>query len=164
MKRIIAIVAILATFCTGAQAQYTGFTMVNVRPSGTTVANDTTSNTDTSYLYFATGGVSGTKEIKYNNDLLIKWTNTQLSGTSGGTVILQGSPTGTFTNTTGDWQTLINDKTQSVTLTDTVTVSGTTSGTFIIRSCPYRYIRARYISSGTQTSTLTGTAWVRPRQ
>lgn len=162
MKRIVAIVAIATAFITSAHAQYTAFTMVNVTPAGVTVARDTTSNTDTSYLYFATG--SAVTDIKYNNDVLIKWTNTQLSGTSGGTVIFQASPTGTFTNTTGDWETLINDKTQSVTLTDSVTVSGTTTGTFIIRSFPYRYLRARYISSGTQTSALTGTAWVRPRQ
>ena len=163
MKRIIAIVAILAAFITGAkaQSQYTAYTMVNVKPSGVTVARDTTSNTDTSYLYFATGGA--VTALTTNNDVIVRWTNTNVSGTTGGSVIFQGSPTGTFTNTTGDWSTLINDKTQSL-ITDTVTVSGTTSATFIIRSCPYKYIRARYISSGTQTSALTGTAWIRPRQ
>lgn len=166
MKKIMILIALLITFSTGSFAQYNGYTMLNVLPSGVIKAKDTTVNTDTSYLYFSTtsptASVLSITPISYNNDIVFQWANTQISGTSGGTVIFQGSMSGTFTNAAGDWNTLISDKNFAL-IKDTVTVSGTTVGTFICPSCKWRAVRARYIASGTQTSIMTGTAWVRPR-
>lgn len=163
MKRLITLIAIMIAATTGVKAQYSGFTMLNVNTAGTIKAKDTTTNADTSYLYI-TANASGLTipAITYNNDIAIAWSNTQLSGTTGGTVIFQGSMSGTFSNLTADWVTLVNDKNYALTK-DTTTVSGTTNGVFICPNCKWRSVRGRYISSGTQTSTMVGTAWIRPR-
>jgi len=130
---------------------------------GVIKAADTTINADTTYLILDTnynnGGGTTPGSISSYGDVIVNWTNTQLTGTSGGSVIFQGSMTGVFA-VVGDWVTLVCDKNGAL-VKDTVTVSGTTGGTFIIPNCKFRYIRARYISSGTQTSTLVGTAWLR---
>ena len=135
-------------------AQVQSYTLSGMTAAGTVKARDTTTNPDTTYLVMTTNGDGS---ITYPGDLVYNWTNTNISGTTGGSVIYQGSMTGTFAVATG-WTTLVNDKTGAL-VTDTVTVSGTTKGTLIIKNNTWKYVRARYISSGTQTSVMTGTAY-----
>lgn len=139
----------------GAHAQTT-VTMTAQTGGFVSKSYDTTTNADTTYL------VAGALTGYY--DVVLHWINTQLSGTSGGTVIVQGSMVGgnTFLS---DWYTSKNSWTTiytgAVGLTDTTTVSGTTRGEFKISANNWKYIRLRYISSGTQTSTLRGTLYLR---
>jgi hypothetical protein len=128
--------------------------------TGTVKTYDTTVNTDTTYLEMFQGTTP--MPITTWADVICSWTNTTLSGSTGGSFIFQGSETGAFLRTAvGDWETLVNDKVGSL-VTDTVTVSGTTHSDFIISNCRYKYVRGRYISSGTQTSTPRMTCYVKP--
>lgn len=140
--------------------QITPITCRAMDQTGSIKTYDTTINTDTTYMIpYGNGGVL---PITTYSDVVCSWTNTNLSGSTGGSVIFQGSQTGAFLRTAkGDWETLINDKAGSL-INDTVTVSGTTSGTFIIANCKYKNIRGRYISSGTQTSTMRMTCYIKP--
>ena len=141
-------------------AQITPITMKAMDAAGLVKTFDTTVNTDTSYMVMYSG--SALLPITTWSDVNCNYTNTTLSGSTGGSIIWQGSQTGVFARTAkGDWETLVNDKTGSL-VTDTVTVSGTTEATFIIPNCKYKYIRGRYISSGTQTSTIRGTCYIKP--
>lgn len=169
IKSLLLVVAMTfaATAVTHGQTFIQKLHMLEQTAVGTIKAADTTVNTDTTYFILDTvynydglssGGTTPGMVGSYG-DLVIQWTNTQLSGTSGGSVLFQGSMTGTFA-TVGDWVTLVNDKNYAL-VKDTVTVSGTTTGTFIIPNNKFRSVRGRYISSGTQTSVITSTAWLR---
>lgn len=153
MKKILSIIALFATFVCGAQTGFQRTVMTALTAIGTAKTYDTTTNVDTSYL--VTSAISGYGDITYY------FTNTTLTGSTSGTVIVQGSQTGTFA-TVGDWVTLVTDKTQSA-MTDQYVVSGTTSGYYSFPKHQFKYIRIRYISAGTQTSRMTGTMYfIRP--
>ena len=166
MKKIILLCSVLmltvalATKPEISTGQITALTCKAMDQAGTVKTYDTTVNTDTSYFSIFTGSVL--KPITTWSDIVCSWTNTTLSGSTAGSVIFQGSQTGAFLRTArGDWQTLVCDKLGAL-ATDTVTVSGTTEGDFIIPNCKWQYIRGRYISSGTQTSTIRATCYIKP--
>ena len=111
---------------------------------------DTTVNTDTTYLYWDMKDQIG--------DLYFDIITTKLTGTAGGTIILQGSYDGTT------WINVINDSSQAV-ITTTYTISNTTHAYYILKMHPFIKYRVRLIYSGTQTSVCTGSKlWYRKRQ
>lgn len=111
---------------------------------------DTTVNTDTTYL------VSGLIDPYY--DLSFVAINTKVSGTPAGSIIIQGS----MDNFVSSVQTLTTNKAEAIFTTDTVTaVNGTTKIEYHFPNHQLSYYRIRYISSGTQTSVMTGTLWAR---
>lgn len=112
---------------------------------------DTTVNTDTTYLVFMNADIRG---FQFQANI----TNTKVSGTVGGSVIMQGSAD--FTN----WFTLKNYSSVVVGVTDTVTLTNTASQIFTygLHSVDFRYVRWRVISSGTQSATPTGTIYWNP--
>ena len=164
MKKLIFLTTILMLSLQGiscfAQPSYYSATAI-VYNHAVTQGTPTLTNTDTATILY--GDQNGKKPITQNSDIVFTWTATQLTGTLSGQVIFQGSMTGTQPRVgQGDWQTLVNDKTQSL-ITDTVTVSGTTSGVFIIPNVKYKYVRGRLISGGTATSTFGGTFFNKPK-
>lgn len=165
MKKLIFLFALAIGIISTASAQYTPFRMICVTPQRVVKAADTAKNVDTTYLYFTTTpgvlSIPGTP-ITYNNDIVINYTVTQDSATAAGNVIFQGSMDTAFSNTTGNWVTLVCDKNFAL-IKDTGTVSGTTLGTFVIPNCKWRQVRARQTSSIGGTSSIVGTAWVRQR-
>lgn len=114
---------------------------------------DTLVNTDSSYL--ATGA------IQAFYDMYFVVTNTKVSGTVGGTIVCQGSMTGGTSNT--EWNTIANNKAEAPFITDTFTATnGTLRFEYHIPNHQFTYYRVRYINSGgTQSSVMTGTAYLR---
>lgn len=112
----------------------------------TTNVNDTTVNTDTSNIYIAAA-------LGWN--ISLQFTATNVTGTTGATVIYQGS------NDNINWYTIMTDTATCNSCLATVTVSGLTGGATTVKSAMFRifqfnYLRARYITSGTQTSYING--------
>jgi hypothetical protein len=145
------------------QAQAATYTLKGMTAAGVVKAKDTTTNTDTTYLVYSTDG-STVGSFNYYEDITYEWVNTSITGTCAGTVIAQGSNTGTFAGPTnaGDWVTLVSDVAQ-YNGSSSITVSvGMLSQYFVFPNNKFKYIRLRYISSGTQTSVLTGTVRVMP--
>ena len=108
--------------------------------------NDTTTNTDTSNLF--TGAVLGW-------NVGVQWVVKNVTGTTGGTVIYQGS------NDNVNWYAVMTDTVICNSCLATVTVSGLTGAATTVKAAlfkgfPFYYLRARYITSGTQTSYITG--------
>lgn len=109
---------------------------------------DTTSNTDTTYLVLPGIDIRG---YQFQADI----TNTKVSGTVGGSVIMQGS------NDFSNWFTVKNYASVVVGVSDTTTLTNTNSQIFTygLHSCDFLYVRWRFITSGTQTSYPTGTIY-----
>lgn len=152
MKKILSILAILITVAATTYGQasranqkmqrqkFVGSVPVNI------TTNDTTVNTDTSFVWF--GSVLGW-------NLTVQWTETNVTGTTGGTVIYQGS------NDNVNWYTLAADTTQCNACLASATISGltaaaTTTKLAIFRNFQFPYIRARLTTTGTQTSFING--------
>lgn len=153
MKKYLLIIALFSSFACGAQTGFQTTIMTALTAAGTAKTFDTTVNVDTTYLV--------TSPINGYGDVMYYFTNTTLTGSTSGTVTIQGSETGTFA-TVGDWVSLVTDKTQSA-MTDQYVVSGTTSGYFALIKHQFKYMRIRYISAGTQTSRMTGKMYfIRP--
>ena len=147
MKKIITLLSLIVLTTIIAQAQsFKPLTLTAQKADLTACTKDTTVNTDTSYL--VTGLITSYSDLEFNI------VNTKLTGTSGGTIIVQGSPDNS------NWYTMVNDKTQSL-INDTTTVSNTTRFQFVVKTHPYQYYRIRYISSGTQTSVMTGLVYIK---
>lgn len=113
-------------------------------------AGDTTVNVDTSYAW---NGASDNSQ--WNQGM--QFVCTTLTGTCTPSIVVQGSNDAT-TITNGTWYTITNNTTQVSTNVNTGTVAGTTY-LFVIPLCQFKYIRVRNITSGTQTSILSGTYW-----
>jgi hypothetical protein len=158
MKKIISILAVMLTMAAACTAQGTVRNNVPMQrqkiASGVVTnifVNDTTVNTDTSFLWFS-------NILGWN--VQVQWTITNVTGTTGGTVVYQGSPDNV------NWYTVMTDTLQCNSCLATNTVSGLTSGATTLKSAifkgfPYAYIRVRDITSGTQTSYIAGkiTEW-----
>jgi|GEM_PF-5614645 len=146
MKKLLSVLLIAATvltsFAATAQSTYT------LRPQNAGlvfVAADTTHNADTSYLF---------TQLTPGYTTALQWTNTKVSGTVAGSVTVQGSYDDVA------WYTLTTDKSQAPYLTDTVSATnGNTTGLFVLQHCHFGYLRVRIITTGTQQSTLSGTAY-----
>lgn len=113
--------------------------------------NDTTLNTDTTYLYY--GGILGW-------NISVQWNIVNVTGTAGATTIYQGSPDNV------NWYVISTDTVQCNTCLATAVVSGLTSAATVTKAAifknfPFANFRARTITSGTQTSYLSGkiTEW-----
>lgn len=114
-------------------------------PTGISV-NDTTTNTDTSNLF--TSSVLGW-------NVGVQWVVKNVTGTTGASVIYQGS------NDNANWYTVMTDTVVCNSCLATVTVSGltsaaTTTKAALFKGFPFYYLRVRYITSGTQTSYING--------
>lgn len=140
-----------------------------MRPTGKVISTpDTTVNVDTTYLVLANkGDTTGIQAFNEYEDLIYSWSIVpSISGTTTGTVTIEGSMTGVFSNSTAtisDWVVLISDVTQENT-SSSVSVSGAAQAfyRFILPKNQFKYIRIRFISAGTQTSVITGTVSVLP--
>ena len=116
---------------------------------------DTTTDTDTTYLYpsFNSG------ENKEFGDVQYCWVVVpSITGTTTGTVIVQGSETGTFVRYQGagsvsDWVALTSS-TAEYNGSSSISISGTAPiyGYFCLPNNQFKFTRIRYVTSGTQTS------------
>lgn len=145
MKKIASILAFLGVFSV-AKAQSTQTLRV-------AAAEDTLTNVDTAYLLATISGIY---------DLNFKLTITKISGTVGGTALLQGSPDNS------NWFT-INSTAQDFAASQFQSSATVTNGTadywwnVPATNHVYRYYRIRVITSGTQSCAPTGTAYLHPR-
>ena len=178
MKKIISIlVLLLICFTTNSFAQRITKNMVAYKTvAGVGVActngRDTTANADTTFFYLgASDGSSSTigttltngdGSIKYGADVVYAWSAVpSITGTTTGTIYIQGSQTGTFAEYTTvlasqDWVALTADVTQFGGGYNSVSVTSTVKrGYFVLTNCQFKYVRFVYITSGTQTSTVT---------
>ena len=155
MKHIvIAIAFILCAGFANAQSNRSG-TFNQVTAAGTVKnigSNDTLSGADTAYLW------NGRNDHNQWSTVALKYVVTQLTGTTTCTMIVQGSNDATSA-TSGNWTTLENYVEGSVGLVDTGTVKNTTYQ-FLIPNCNFKYLRVRAITSGTQTSILSGSYYL----
>ncbi len=158
MKKIVLVLMVVLSACAACMGQ--GTVRSNVALQRQKIAsgvitnisvNDTTVNTDTSYLWY--GNILGW-------NIQVQWTAANVSGTTGGTVIYQGSPDNV------NWYTVLADVTQCSACTSSTTISSLTSGgkvsnAAVFKSFPFRYFRVQEITSGTQTSFVSGsiTEW-----
>lgn len=178
MKQIKSIFLALVLICSTALAfgqvtEYKEFTMLCQRPNGTIVARDTVTDADTMYLIFDTtvnlaahsGATTKAGFPKLYSDRIYTWTAApSITGTCAGTLIFQGSMTGTFSTSASpvsDWVTLISNTSQYNGASSFAVSNSLYFGYFILPQCQYKYVRAMWISSGTHTSALTGKCYVR---
>jgi hypothetical protein len=92
-----------------------------------------------------------------NYTVTAEFTNTKVSGTVGGNIIMQGS---NVLSPAAQWVTLRSNSVQTYGLTDTVTAAnGNTISMYQLIDYRFKYFRIRYISTGTQRSTLSGTLY-----
>lgn len=137
-----------------------------------TGGRDTTTNGDTTFFYLGqslgsnstigTTLVNGDGSMQYGADVVYSWSAVpSITGTTVGTIYIQGSSTGTFAEYTTvlasqDWVALTADVTQFGGGYNSVSVTSTVKkGYFILTNCQFKYVRLVYIASGTQTSTVT---------
>lgn len=176
MKKIKIIAALLITVAFAfpkiaeAQSKRVSFPLVALNASGSIKNPDTSANTDTAYLML---GAENSPAVLENNDgstnqfedVVYEWSTVGLTGTNTGytgTVIAQGSMTGVFART-GDWVTLISDVTQYNSSSTVSLVGGTNQfAYFILPKNIFKYVRLRFVFSGTGTTTPTGTANILP--
>lgn len=169
---IIALLLICGTAVAYGQTQYKEYTMMSQRPTGAIVARDTVTNADTTYLVFDTvhaeshtGACTKGGVPKLYADRIYTWTAVpSITGTCAGTLIFQGSMTGTFSTSASpisDWVTLISDVTQYNGASSFAVSNSLYFGYIILPKCHFKYVRAMWISSGTHTSALTGKCYVR---
>lgn len=116
---------------------------------------DTTTNTDTSYLYV------NRYDFNQWDNVSFQFQNSEITGTVTSSMVVQGSNDAT-TAINGTWYTLINDATQNVSAVDTATVADTYYS-FNIKDCQYKRLRIRNITGGTQTSAMSGTYYLASR-
>lgn len=151
MKKIISILAVLLLISGVTFAQGTVRANVKMQAQSyvagviTNVSRDTTTNVDSTYNWFA--GILGW-------NVQIQTTVTNVTGTTGGTLIYQGSPDNV------NWYTVMTDTIQCNACVATVTVTGLTGAatkvvSAVFKGFPYAYVRVRDITSGTQTSYMT---------
>lgn len=115
---------------------------------------DTTTDADTTYLYPSFGANNEYGDITY------AWAVVpSITGTTTGTVVVQGSQTGTFARSggsaaNGDW---VNLTSSTAEYTFSGSISGTTTiyGYCMLPNNQFKYTRLRYVTSGTQTSKIT---------
>ena len=146
MKKLIAFMAIAMCFVGSVfgQATQSPFTV-------SSLAKDTLTNADTAYLY--SSGISA------SYDIMAMLTQTKISGTVGGTAILQGSfssgPAGYWATVRSDVGSAISGVYQDSVATVT---NGTASYYWILPKAKavYPYYRIRVITSGTQVSAPVG--------
>ncbi len=145
--------------------------LIATNSAGTIKNPDTTVNADTEYLYLgATNGsntlINSDGHTNTFGDAVYEWNYAPVSATTG-TVIAQGSMTGTFVRSgsgvigsgAGDWCTLISDVTQ-YNGSSTVNFGPTaTNGVFIIPKNQFKYVRLRFVQVGTGSGSATGNAW-----
>jgi hypothetical protein len=124
----------------------------SVTPAGTVKTLDTTTNTDTSYLW------NGRNDHNQWSNVSLQYVNTLITGTVTCTIIVQGSNDAT-TAVSGNWFTLKTSTAQQVTTSDTGTVNAT-QYLFNLPNCNYKYLRVRKITGGTGTSSMTGTYYL----
>jgi hypothetical protein len=124
----------------------------SVTPSGTVKTVDTTTDTDTSYLW------NGRTDHNQWANVSLQFVNTQITGTVTVTMIVQGSNDAT-TAINGNWYTLKTSTVQQTTTSDTGTANAT-QYLFNLPNCNYKYLRVRKITGGTGTSSMTGTYWL----
>lgn len=148
MKQIIIISILFMSFGAFAQTSRTG-TFKSVTPAGTVKSLDTTTNTDTSYLW------NGRNDHNQWDNVSLQFVNTQITGTVTVTMIVQGSNDATSA-ITGNWYTLKTSTAQQTTTSDTGTANAT-QYMFQLPSCQFKYLRVRKITGGTGTSSMTGT-------
>jgi hypothetical protein len=180
MKKIILMLVLgLTCFTTISFGQRITKHMVAYTGAGTaaTGGRDTTSGADTTYFYLGSSAGSsstigtslqnGDGSIAYGADVVYSWSAVpSITGTTTGTIYIQGSETGTFaTYTTSlasqDWVALTADVTQFGGGYNTVSVtSSVKKGYFVFTNCQFKYVRLVYITSGTQTSTVTVNATI----
>lgn len=152
MKKLGFLIAIAAMTILSATAQtFRAGTFLAANGAGTIKALDTSVNTDTTYLW---DGRSDHNQWGCSFQAI----NTQLTGTTTCTIRVQGSNDAT-SPTTGNWYTLIADKTQVVGSVDSFTTKNAYF-TFNLPTCQYKYIRVINITGGTQTSLMTGKWWL----
>lgn len=156
MKNLLILIAVLIGVNTCyAQTKQTSITMGAMTAAGVNKARDTTANVDTTYLTFKSSGV-------YNYHF--KATVTKISGTVGGSAILQGSPDNSR------WYTLNNAvsgiDSNAYVYANTATLTNATNtydwfygGTSVFN---FPYFRIRFIMSGTQSSVPTGIVDLHP--
>lgn len=140
-----------------------------------TAGRDTTSGADTTFFYLGastgstigTGLLNGDGSLTYGADVVYAWSAVpSITGTTTGTIYIQGSQTGTFAEYTTvlasqDWVNLTADVTQFGGGYNSVSVTSTVKrGYFVLTNCQFKYVRLVYITSGTQTSTVTAKATV----
>lgn len=148
------------------------FALTALNAAGTVKATpDTTTNTDTTYLVLSDGS-TGIKPYNEYNDLVYYWSIVPgITGTTTGSIVLQGSMTGTFSaseSPISDWVTLT--PVTSYSTADSVSYTSPAAGftasrkykQFTITTNQYKYHRIRFISGGTQTSVITGRVSVLP--
>lgn len=137
---------------------------------------DTTTNTDTTYLILPqtlTGTSAAIKPYNEYSDLVYSWSLVPgITGTTSGTVVLQGSPTGNFSRSSApvsDWVNLTPSTAYST--SDSTSYTGAHNGSggfgatqlhrrFVMPNNQDKYQRIRFISTGTQTSVITGSVSV----
>ncbi len=152
MKKYFSICAVLMMLATSTFGQSTRSGNLSAMTANGTLKStpDTTVNVDTTYLYASRSDAN-------QWDVTYEWSIVpSITGTTTGTIIVQGSNTGTYA-VVGDWVTLISDVTQYNGSSSISVTGSTTIGYFIFPRCQFKYVRIRYISAGTQTSVLTGT-------
>ena len=146
------VIALICASFAGFSQGYIAMTPYKADFTKKTNGYDTTTNTDTSYLVAGVGlNLLG---YQWQADVI----NTKVSGTVGGSVILQGS------NDLTTWWTVKNYSSVITGVSDTTTLTNTTSQTFTygLHSCDFKYVRLRAITSGTQTSYLRATLYYCP--
>lgn len=151
MKQIIIIALLFLSL--GVTAQTTrSAAFKSVTPAGTVKSLDTTTNTDTSYLW------NGRNDHNQWANVSLQFVNTQITGTVTVTMIVQGSNDATSA-ITGNWYTLKTSTVQQTTTSDTGSANATYY-LFNLPNCNYKYLRVRKITGGTGTSSMTGIYWL----
>ena len=167
MISAIALRAAIFACNTEAHATRTVIALKCMRPDSSIVAKDTCTNADTTYLFLYDANTGGIKAFNEFEDLIYTWSVVPgITGTTTGTVTIEGSMTGNFSNSlqpTSDWVPMISDVTQ-YNGSSSISISGSALmwEYFILPKNQFKYIRIRYITSGTQTSTISGTVSVLP--
>lgn len=152
MKKLLFVFVLLSAITSAyAQSSRTG-TFNAATSAGVVKARDTTTNTDTSYLW------NGRSDHNQWGNVSLLFVNTELTGTTTNTMLVQGSDDATSV-TSGHWYTLKNSTVQTAGTSDTATTKNTYY-IFNIPNCQYKYLRVRNITGGTQTSVMTGTYYL----
>ena len=156
-------------FCQSKRVQVN---LVPLTAAGVVNYPDTIKTNDTAYLYLGasnstTALANGDGSTTQFGDVVYEWSTVGLTGTSTGyvgTVIAQGSMTGTFVEGSGglgDWVTLISDVTQYNGSSSIALVGSTNQfGYFILPKNQFKYVRLRVTGIGTGTVIPSGKAWI----
>jgi hypothetical protein len=137
MKRILMSIALITCIAFGVSAQATFKSTFNATQDTVRVTNG-----ETAYLYLQKSGTLGISATTIFINV------TEVSGTTGGTITLQGSDNGT------DWYAVNTEGSQTAIATITPT-DVTTQQNFSIRlnGYPFSHWRLRYVGTGTMVDT-----------